>query len=104
MTYDEIAVHLNDVHVPAPRVASRGKELWDGGWIEPATTEAGEQVERQTRAGNGAIVWVLTEGGRGEVGPWLWEDDTSGPDARSAPARRADRLRDEGLRLTELPG
>lgn len=72
-TYDEIAEFWRDPVMPAPRVASRGGELEESGWIEPLYVNDRPAV-RETVAGGEAIVWVLTDDARQLVGSWLYED------------------------------
>jgi hypothetical protein len=67
-TDDEVSARLADpVVFPSNKVATRRKELCEMGWLE----ESG--MERTTRQGNPAIVWVLTEDAKQEIGPWLFE-------------------------------
>lgn len=66
VTDDEVSIVLDDPDVPAPRVASRRKELVEGGWVE-VRVEDGREVERKTRTGAPAKVWVLTEAGRAAI-------------------------------------
>ena len=60
VTDDEVAQVLNDPDMPAPRVASRRGELEKYGWVEVMVRD-GREVERPTRTGAPARVWVLTE-------------------------------------------